>query len=396
MGSLSIMSGGEEVYSNSFGYANAEENVKASGKTKYRIGSISKTFTATLIMQLIDEGKLSLDTKLSEFFPQIPNAETITIEQLLRHRSGLYNFTNAPDYEEWMVNPKTENDLIELFVANGVIFEPGAKNEYSNTNYVLLGFILEKLEKKPMAEILKQRIVEPAGLTDTYYGGKIGSMENEAFSYSRGDGWIPEKETDMSIPHGAGAIVSTPKDINLFLRKLFTSDLVSKESLEKMKTMTDGYGIGMFVIPFNDHTSYGHTGGIDGFRSMASYFPEEDLAVAYTSNAAVYAPNSIMIGVLSIYFGNEYTMPVFLKVSKEVLESYGGTYATPQLPIDLTVYNEGERLFAQATNQPPFPLEAVQENVFQFVPAGLVIEFMPQENKLILKQGGMTYQMIKK
>lgn len=137
MGSVSIFKDGEEEYQNSIGFAAIENKIEANQNTKYRIGSISKTFTAVLIMQLMEEGKLGLDTKLAEFYPEIPNASEIIIQQLLKHQSGLYNFTNDPAYLEYMESPKTKTELLEIFKEDDTVFEPGAKSEYSNTNYLL-------------------------------------------------------------------------------------------------------------------------------------------------------------------------------------------------------------------------------------------------------------------
>ena len=170
MGSLAVSHAGQVVYSHAFGQAQLAPAVPATPATRYRVGSISKVFTGVLIFQLIEEKKLALDTKLATFFPQLPNAATITIDQLLSHRSGLHSFTSDAAYEQYMTQPKTQAELLTLMAAKPD-FEPGAKYEYSNSNYVLLGYIVEKLTKQPYAQALQQRIVAKAGLRDTYYGG---------------------------------------------------------------------------------------------------------------------------------------------------------------------------------------------------------------------------------
>lgn len=200
MGSISIFKNGNEVYQKAYGYADLEDSIRATAKTKYRIGSISKSFTSSIIMQLIEENKLNLDTRLADFFPEIPNANKITVEQLLRHRSGLYNFTNSEDYPNWMEESKTKPELIKIFVDNGTVFNPDEKAEYSNTNYVLLSYIAEKIEKKEFADILNDRILIPAKLNNTYYGGEINPENHEAFSYTHFNHWELATETDMDIP----------------------------------------------------------------------------------------------------------------------------------------------------------------------------------------------------
>lgn len=398
MGTLSIYKNGREIYTSSTGFADVEAKKLADKETRYRVGSITKTFTASMIMQLIEEGKLQLDTKLSTFYPQIPNAEKISIEDLLRHQSGLFNFTSKKEYLEYMEAAKTKEELLQIFKENGTAFSPGEKNEYSNTNYVLLSFILEDIEKAAYPEILQKRITGPVGLKNTYYGGKIDPTKGEAFSYTKKKDWEPATETDLSIPQGAGGIVSTPSDLNEFFTALFSGEVVSSESLEKMKTMTNNYGIGLFSYPFDDKQLYGHTGGIDGFSSMAVYAPEEDVAIAFISNAADMSTGDIMAGAMSIYFGKEYAIPEFspaLDIPAEELQKFTGTYGSETFPLKVKIFVEDGTLMGQATGQPSFPLEAYEENKFQFTRAGLKLEFAPEVSKMTLLQGGNAYELSK-
>lgn len=395
MGSFSLYQDGEEVYQNTMGYADIENNIASEKNTKFRIGSISKTFTATLIMQLIEEGKLQLDTPLSKFYREIPNAANITIEDLLRHQSGLFNFTNDEAYLKYMEQPKTKDELLSIFKAQKPVFEPGENNEYSNTNYVLLSFIAEDVTKEDLPDLLKKKIIEPLGLENTYYGGKINTADFEAQSYKKEKDWVLNTETDMSIPQGAGAIVSTPSDLNEFFTALFNGRLLTAESLEKMKSMKNGYGMGLFAYPFYDKTLYGHTGGIDGFNSIAAYAPADDLSVAYTSNATDLSTNEIIIGAMSIYYGKEYAIPVFktVEIPAEELEKFTGTYGSETFPLKIKVFREEGVLKAQATGQPAFPLEAYDQDKFQFTRAGLKMEFTPEEDKMLFLQGGGSYEL---
>lgn len=397
MGSVSVFKNGLEVYQKSIGYADAEKNLKASASTKYRIGSISKTFTAAIVMQLVEEGKLALDTRLTEFYSEMPNADKITTEQLLRHRSGLFNFTNAPAYLTWMESPKTQEELIRIFVENGTVFEPDEKFEYSNTNYVLLSFIIEKIDKKPFAEVLEERIAKRLQLADTYLGGRIGAKSNEAKSYTMSADWTLATETDMSIPLGAGAIVSTPSDLNKFFNALFNNQVITKESLAQMTRMVDGYGLGLFQIPFYERKALGHGGGIDGFQSNASFFQDDQMGLTYLTNGVELTMNDILIGVLSIYFGKDYELPSFapsMVVNSEDLDQYLGIYSSTAIPLKITISKQGSQLIAQATGQSAFPLEAFEVNKFRFDQAGIKMEFIPDDKKLILNQGGGRFEFL--
>lgn len=392
MGSIAIRKDGKEVYSRSIGYSILDQH-QADAGTKYRIGSITKMFTATIIFQLAEEKKLSLNTTLDQFYPQIPNAKKITIGHLLSHRSGIHNFTDDTAYAGYMEQAQSQKQMLDIIIKGGSDFEPDSKASYSNSNFVLLGYIIEKILKKPYADVLKTRIVVRAGLKNTYYGSKADASKEESRSYNYLNGWQLMPETDMSIPHGAGAIVSTPSDLDQFIEALFAHKLISQASLEQMKTVRDGYGMGMFAIPFDEKRAYGHSGGIDGFSSMLGYFADDKLAVAYCSNGQNYPANDIMIGVLSIYYNRDYKIPAFttLALTSGQLDQYVGVYASKQMPLKITISKENTTLMAQATGQGAFPLDAVAPDQFKFDAAGIQMEFRPQQKEFTLKQGGASY-----
>ncbi len=391
MGSLSIYKDGKEEYSNSLGYENIENGAKATGKSEYRIGSISKTFTATIIMKLIESKKLTLDTKLSKYYPTIINADKITIKHLLKHRSGIFSFTNDEEYTEWMEEPITKAELVKVIAEYPSVYEPNSKADYSNSNYVLLSLIAEDILKKDFATILAEEITVPCKLSNTYYGGTIGSKSNEAQSYYYVGEWEQTTETDMSVPMGAGAVVSTASDLNKFLYCLFNGKVVSEQSLKEMMTLEDRYGAGLFTVPYNDKTAYGHTGGIDGFQSNAFYFPDEKISITYLSNGVAVPLNNILVGVLKIYFGDEYELPVYaptIEVPTSELEQYVGTYSSSAIPMKMKIFIQGDALYGQGTGQPEFKLDAFEKHKFKFEPASLTIEFRPDSSELVIVQGG--------
>jgi len=349
-------------------------------------------------MQLIEEGKLSLDDKINTYFPNIENARDITIGHLLQHRSGIFNFTSAGSYTSWMEKEVSRSQLMDSIRSYGAVFEPGEKMEYSNSNYVLLSVIIEKETGMSLKELVRKRIALPCQLKDTYYGDVVDPDKQEAHSYSRMGHWEHATETHMSIPAGAGAIVSTPTDVNTFLTCLFEGKLVKQETVEQMYQMKDNYGLGLFPAPFYGKTAFGHTGGIDGFQSSAFYFPEEKVAVTYLGNGIAMPVNDILIGVLSIYFGRDYELPVFtraMELPSEQLKKYTGVYSSPGFPLKVTISVKENTLIGQATGQPSFPLEAYEINKFRFDPAGLKMEFLPEKDKMILRQGGGEFELTK-
>ncbi|MBN2814880.1 MAG: beta-lactamase family protein, partial [Bacteroidales bacterium] len=338
-----------------------------------------------------------LDQTIDKFFPEIVQAESITIRHLLSHRSGIHNFTNDESYLTWNTQPKTEGEMREIIAKAGIDFEPGSKASYSNSNFVLLTYILEKSFGKSYLELLTTYIVDPLRLEDTYLGGKINVQKNECRSYSYLETWQRAPETDMSIPLGAGAIVSTPVDMVKFSDALFGGRLVKQESLDQMMEMNDNYGLGLMPIPFYDIKGYGHGGGIDGFSSILCHFNENNVSYAMTINGANFNINNISIAVLSAVYNRAFDIPSFntFEVDTADLEKYVGMYSSAQLPLKITVTRVNKTLIAQATGQSAFPLEATGKDVFAFEQAGVVMEFSPQENKMVLKQGGGKFDFKK-
>ncbi len=393
MGSVALSRNGEIIYTRSVGYADVENKLKANENSKYRIGSISKTFTTVVVMKAVEENKLDLNQTIDKYFPEIKNADKITVANLLYHRSGIHSFTDDKEYLDWNTQPKTGKELLEIIVKGGSDFEPDTKSAYSNSNFVLLTFIVEKSFGKSYKVLVDELIAKPAGLKNTAFGGKINTGKNECKSYKYVGQWNVEPETDISVPLGAGGIVSTPSDLVKFSDALFGGKLVSKESLEKMQTINGQYGMGLFKIPFYDKTGFGHTGGIDGFSSVFSHFADGNVSYALTSNGTNFNNNNISIAVLSAVFGKDFEIPDFktFKVDAETLEKYVGVYASTQIPLKITITRDNETLVAQATGQPAFPLEATAADKFKFEQAGVVMEFNATDNSMVLKQGGGVF-----
>lgn len=397
MGSVAVSQNGQIIYSKAIGFADVEKNLKADELTKYRIGSISKTFTAVLVLKAVEENKLSLNQTIDNYFPSIKNSDKITIKQLLNHRSGIHNFTDDEAYLTYNTQPKTEKEMVEIITSVGSDFDPDTKFSYSNSNYVLLSYILEKSFKESYAQLLQKYIAKPLNLKNTYLGGKINTDNKEAKSYSNIGLWVAELETDTSIPLGAGGIVSTPTDLAKFNDALFQGKVLKNEHLELMKTINDGYGLGLFTLPFYDKTGYGHTGGIDGFSSIFTYLDDGKVSYTLISNGTNVKINDISIVVLSAVYNKPYELPVLstYKVTSQDLDKYLGTYASKQIPLKIEITKEGATLIAQATGQSSFPLEATEKDKFKFDLAGIVLEFNPVEKTVILKQGGGQFTFTK-
>jgi CubicO group peptidase (beta-lactamase class C family) len=388
MGSLVVAKDGNVLYTRSFGYSQitGTEKKPLTAATKYRISSITKMYTAVMVFQLVEEGKLKLTDTLDKFFPQIPSANRITIAQMLSHRSGIPDL--QPDVG-WYLQPRAKDEIVAAIAKGQPEFEPDTKTAYSNAGYNLLGYVVEKAGGKPYPDALKERITSKIGLKDTYVGiGKGDPGKNEALAYKYIGGWREGNEPDLSILGGGGAILSTPMDMTIFIRALFDLNLVSQDSLKQMTTMRDGEGMGMTTFTFAGRTLYGETGGSGSSGAWLNYFPEEKLALAYTTNMKMYPVKNIVSGVFDIYWNRPFQLPTLegVNVSPEVLERYVGVYSIPGAPAKMTVTLDGATLYIKAGNeQSSMPLEATAEDKFTIGP-GVAFEFDAEKGLLTIKR----------
>lgn len=396
-GSFAIAENGNFTFQKAVGFADAEKNSKANINTQYRVGSVTKIFTAVLMMKAVEEKKISLDQRLSEFIADIPNGEKITLEQLLQHRTGIHNLTDEPEFWQYYTTPKTSTELIDIIKKYKSDFEPGSKHDYSNSNYILLGIILEKIYKTSYADLLESKITKPLKLKLTKIGGKIDSSKNQAKSFYFENGkYIAVPESDMSIPIGAGNIVSTPMELIKFIQALENGKLVTKESLSKMKSFVDDYGYGLVNFPYEKTFGYGHTGGIDNFRTALFYFPELKVAVAYVANQTTIDTNEIFDKMIDATQGKDFKMPNFNSiVSEEELQKYVGVYSSKGISLKINIFIKDKELMAQATGQSAFPLDAVSKTSFTFKMANITIDFEPDKNLFVIEQGGVKTTFIK-
>lgn len=408
-GSVAVRQGEQVLYEYQAGPAGREEGVDITPDTRFRAGSITKPFTSVIILQLAAEDRLSLDDRLAEYFRELPNADRITLEQMLRHRSGLYNYTSAEDFQDWMTEPHSREQMLDRLADLEPVFEPGERAEYSNANYLLLGYIIEDVTGGSYADALRERIIEPLGLEHTGFGGTISVADGDARSYDYDEDearWEPAPETDMSVAHAAGALVTTPRDLTRFTQALFAGELLEQRYLDRMTELQDGYGLGLIVSAqsFEQFDGYGHSGGIDAFRSSLVHIPEEQLSLAFTASALRFSGNRIIEAMIRAWMGEEPELPELEQVQlpEAHLQRLAGDYESDALPMDIALRVEDGRLTVQASNQPAFPLAASSETRFRLDEADAVIEFEEPEDpdagydRFILRQSGGAFEFTRK
>ena len=285
-GSILIAREGEVLVSKGYGLANREHGVPNTPQTKFRLGSVTKQFTATAILMLQHQGKLRVQEPISKVLLGCPGVwEKVTIHHLLNHTSGIPNYTNWLDWKTTGRSPLTVQGVVDLFRDRPLDFQPGEESRYSNSGYTLLGQIVEELSGLSYEAFLHQHVFDPLGMVNTGYDRHERVLEHRATGYDFRDGlFVNAGYFDMSIPHAAGALYSTVEDLLRWDQALYTERLVPKESLETMfapSPFLANYGYGLAVGQQFNRRWMGHDGGIPGFLTHLGRYPEEKVCIEH-------------------------------------------------------------------------------------------------------------------
>ncbi len=334
-GTILIARAGRPIVRKAFGKANLELDVPSSIETKYRLGSVTKQFTAACILILQERGKLKLSDPIHKYLSSAPKTwDAITIEHLLTHTSGIHNYTDAPDFPRRMTIPQTLDELVKSFMVPPLDFKPGAKFRYSNSGYIVLGKIIEKASGQSYEAFLKSAILDPLGMRDTGYDHSGTILKGRASGYSRLLGLVTTNAAyiDMSLPHAAGSLYSTVDDLLKWDQGLSPGVLLSKASLDAMfKAGQSDYGFGWSIKRKLGTTCNEHGGRIPGFVAMIMRFPAERLLIVVLSNQDSTPIGRVGDDLAAITLGKPYLVPRAPKpipVAQEILDRYAGEYET--------------------------------------------------------------------
>src|SRR5271170_16760 len=346
MGSVLVARGDQVLLSRGYGSANLEWNIPDAPNTKFRLGSLTKQFTAASILLLEERGKLKTDDLVKKYVPDAPAAwDKITIFHVLTHTSGIPNFTSFPDYSSQEPFETTPEKLVARFRNKPLDFQPGEKWDYSNSGYVLLGFLVEKVSGESYEKFLQENIFGPLGMKDSGYDSNSAVIPRRAAGYTPSkDGPVNARFIHMSIPFSAGALYSTPEDLWRWEQGLFGGKLLSAASLAKMTTpFKDDYAFGLAVATQDGHKRIQHNGGIEGFNTDLAYYPDDKLTVVVLSNINSQAPDAMYLKLAAVALGAQVTLPSERKevtVAPKILEQYVGTYEmAPKINMMVTLQN---------------------------------------------------------
>ncbi|MEE4145891.1 MAG: serine hydrolase [Halieaceae bacterium] len=369
----------EVLFRSAAGMADMELGVPLTPANVFRIGSITKQFTAAGILLLEEQGKLSVSDNINKYLPDYPTqGHTIKIENLLSHTSGIFNYTDIPGYFDGAAIRKdvTTEELIAVFANLPMNFAPGEAYSYSNSGYVLLGAIIEKVSGQTYAEFMQTAIFDKLGLKHSYHGGpqiilnRAHGYQGEAGDYSNA------AYLSMTQPHGAGALLSTVDDLAQWSNALFGGELLSKESLKKMTTDFElnngehaGYGFGLGVRERFGEREIAHNGGIHGFSTSGIWLPKQKIYAAVLSNHADSgSPDFLAARMAFDAAGADYPKLVAIEIDADKLPQYLGVYRINENETRNVMLEDG-RLYTQRTGGGRLEIVAHAEDAF-FYPGG--------------------------
>ena len=393
-GTVLVTKDGAPLLRKGYGEANREWGIPNAPDTKFRLGSITKQFTAASILQLVEREKLSLEDPIAKHYPDAPSAwEKITIHHLLNHTSGIPSYTALPQFfQKQAMIARTPAEIVKLTQDQPLEFEPGSKFKYNNTGYVLLGYVIEKISGGTYDEYVRKNLLEPLGMKDTGYDWNTAVIARRASGYNPDGKLAPY--LDMSLPHAAGSLYSTVDDLAKWCEALEAGKVVSKANYVKMTTAyLSEYGYGLVMQKMEGHDVVGHGGGINGFNTILLRAPAEKATVVVLGNQAGPA-DRIGKDLMALYFGKDVKpRPILTEVKQpaEKMDAVAGEYEL-RPGFVIKIWREGNGMLAQATNQGKLPIYALAEDRYYIKAVDGQLEFKRgadgKATGLVLHQNG--------
>jgi CubicO group peptidase (beta-lactamase class C family) len=364
-GAVLVMKQNKVLLEKGYGLADREWNVANTVETKYRIGSVTKQFTAACILQLIEVGKLSLTDKLSKFYPDFPKGDSVTIHMLLNHTSGIASYTDIKDFMNVATLSLSKDSMISFFKNKPYNFSPGTKWSYNNSGYFLLGCIIEKISGLTYSEYLQKNIFDKLEMKNSGVDKLDSVLTMRARGYSRvGKKTINADYIRMAWPFSAGVLYSTVGDLYKWDRALYGNKILSKESLQKMFTPgKSNYGYGVIIDSLEGHPRIWHNGGIPGFSTNFTRFMNDDICTVVFSNNESNT-DFVAIALADILFDVPVEIPYVhkeAKINPSLLDRYVGKYSAG---LTIEVIKKDGKLYRHRDGTPDIELKPESETKF--------------------------------
>jgi len=372
-GTVLIAKDDKIIYRKAFGMANLELKVPMKPENVLQLASITKQFTSVAILILMEQGKLSLQDNLSKYITDFPRGNEITLHHLLNHTSGIKSYTNLPEFRAKTRLDMTPEEIIGSFKNLPLEFNPNEKYEYSNSGYVLLGYIIEKLSGMNYEDFIQKNIFDKLGMKNSYYANTYKIIPNRANGYQLYEGNFENAEyMSTTIPYAAGSLMSTVDDMFLWNKAIRHNTLISEKSKQIAFTnyiLTNGnhtnYGYGWFINGLAGMTTLEHTGGINGFSTSGIYVPDSNIYAIILSNLDDgKGPETHNIKAVSFLFGKPIVDKVAVKLSEKQLKKWVGAYQFEDV-IRFITYDNGV-IYSMREGGRPIKLIPLSENEFRF------------------------------
>jgi D-alanyl-D-alanine carboxypeptidase len=347
------------ILAKGYGLADVGLSVPVGADSIFRIGSVTKQFTAAAVMRLVEAGKVSLDATVQTYVPEFPEKQwPVTVRHLLTHTSGVWSYTEDEKFMQRDASLElTPAELIATFADRPLEFEPGTKFRYSNSAYYLLGAVIEKASGKPYASYVRDELFEPLGLSRTRYESNAEIIPGRAQGYTLREGRLAnDRAIGPDVPGAAGSLLSTASDLVRWEIALTGGKVVKPESYVQMATgavLADGkgtgYGFGLRVDDWEGRRRVSHGGGIFGFASVLLTLPDDGLTVAVLSNSDSVNPGNVADTVARQALGLAVFEPKDLALSPADMARFSGEFAFEGIPLEIRLFERDGRLWAQAT-----------------------------------------------
>lgn len=401
-GTILVARDGKPVVQQSFGFADAEFGIRNSADTRFRIGSVTKQFTAAAILLLQERGKLRLNDTVSTYLPDAPSSwQRVTIYNLLTHTSGLPNINAFPDYSEIRMRRLAPDQLIALFRDKPLEYLPGSSYSYGNSDYIVLGRLIERLSGQSYAEFLRENFFKPLQMTSTGVDDERSVIPHHARGYVLAVNGVRQADfVSISVPFSAGDLYSTAGDLLKWENALFAGRVVSAASLKMMTApYRNNYALGLFVSERDGRRMISHTGDVDGFGAMVAYYPDDKLTVIVLSNLFGGAYGLVAADIAKSAVGQSFVLPSERKiahVSAATLSQYVGAYQlTPTVTNTISLIDG--KLTSRIGNQAELEMVAESDTRFFFKTGEAEIEFERDPHTdavtgLIVHQDGASFE----
>ncbi|MGM0445720.1 MAG: serine hydrolase domain-containing protein [Bacillota bacterium] len=385
-GTVLVAKDGNIIINKAYGKADYELDVKNSTDSIYRIGSLTKQFTAAAVLQLDEKELLDIDENISNYVSNFSNADRITIRNLLNHTSGIYDYTRSKEFRSNLGNKVELENVINIFRNKKLNFNPGDKYEYSNSNYLLLGYIIEKITDMSYEGYLKENILDPLGMKNTGFAYHDRIIKNRSTGYTLNPDGSKSNiyHDDATYAHGAGALYSTTRDLLRWDQALYTDKILTDSSLKKMFTKyKNNYGFGFKIDEVFGKNKYYHHGATMGYTASINRFIDDSVTIIVLTNLNGTPIENIVKEISAIVFNEDYYLPKKYSLDEDKFIDYEGKYKMDSNR-KVIIKSNNDKYYIKLNKSPFFEIVPTGNNEFVVKVFAEMVEFNKKNDEITI------------